>query len=128
MKIPDGEMRVNAVHYWNEEQHNGGMPGMKISDPLPPSARRFWVDVTLHPTSASGIRYVPEAFTVTDESLPAVAPRWWMDGVELVRPGAQATVQLLYQVPKRQGDVFLQLGDSRPVRIPGPAGSGERGH
>lgn len=120
--IPGGEMRVDRVNYWRESQHMKGMPGMKISDPLPKGYRRFWVDVTLRASSAPGIRYVPEAFTVSAGDIRAVPPHWAPDGLSTIVPGAQATVTLMYQVPKESGDVLLALGDSREVTIPGPNG------
>ena len=63
--IPGGEMRVDKVTYWDESQHMRGMPGMTISDPLPEGYRRFWVDVTMHASSAPGLRYTPEAVAVS---------------------------------------------------------------
>lgn len=130
IEIPNGEMRVDRVNYWNESQHMKGMPGMKISDPLPKGYRRFWIDVTMHATSSPGIRYAPNTFTISADGLDPVVPHWSPDGLSTIVPGAQATATFLYQVPEAQGDVALNVaGSSDAVLLPGPGSSGEEhGH
>ncbi len=126
--VPNGEMRVDRVTYWKDDQHMRGMPGMKMSDPLPKGHRRFWIDVTMHATSSPGIRYAPNTFVLSAEGLGLVVPHWSPDGLETIVPGAQATVTFLYQVPDEQGDVVLNVtGSSESVVIPGP-GSSDEGH
>lgn len=124
LSAPDGELRVDAVRYWNESQHSKGMPGMPMSDPLPDGYRRFWTDVTIHSTGGGGFAYEPTAFTVSGEGVPETAPHWASDGLDRVIPGAQATVTLLFQVPETLDDVLLHLpGATDSVLLPGPDGS-----
>ena len=128
IQMPNGEMRVDRVNYWNESQHMKGMPGMKVSDPLPRGYRRFWIDVTMHATSSPGIRYLPNTFAVSATGLDPAVPHWSPDGLDIIVPGAQATTTLLYQVPAEQGDVVLHVsGSSDSVLIPAP-GSSRKDH
>jgi hypothetical protein len=124
--MPGGEMRVDRVNYWRENQHMKGMPGMKISDPLPKGSRRFWIDVTMHATSGPGIRYAPNTFIISAEGLAPAPPHWSPEGLTTIVPGAQATATFLYQVPEKQGDVVLTVaGSSDSVVIPGPGSKHE---
>jgi len=127
--FPGGEMRVDAVRQWDEGQHAKGMPGMPIPDPLPEGYRRFWTDVTLHATAAPGLRYEPEAFTVSAEGLAPVTPHVASEGLGVIVPGAQATVTFLFQIPKEQGAIELRLrGVPRPVLLPAADGVASEKH
>ncbi|MCJ7712083.1 MAG: hypothetical protein MUQ32_14775 [Chloroflexi bacterium] len=126
VSIPGGQMRVDVIRPWDENKHDGGMPGMKIPDPKPTDARRFWLDVTLGARAAPGIRHDPRLFTISGEGMAPREPHGASEGLGVIVPGAQATVTLLYQVPKKVGDVSLSVpGVSRPVVIPAPGSTAE---
>lgn len=125
IEIDGGELRVDAVRYWNQSQHMRTMPGMKMPDPLPKGYRRFWVDVTMLARGGPGIRVEPAAFAV---AAPAggqpIGPHWSSDGLERILPGAEGTLMLLFQVPEGQQDVLLLVpGTSRSILVPGPDGT-----
>jgi len=132
VSIPGGQMRVDVVRPWDENKHDGGMPGMTIPDPKPTDTRRFWLDVTLGGRTAPGVRYDPRLFTISGAGMEPRKPHGASEGLGVIVPGAQATVTLLYQVPKKVGDVVLRVpGVSRPVVIPAPGSTGgaeDHGH
>ena len=122
--ISGGELRVDAVRYWDQGQHMQQMPGMKMPDPLPKGYRRFWVDVTMLARGGHGVRYEPAAFAVAAaEGGERIGPHWSSDGLDVIAPGAQATAMLLFQVPEEQQDLLLTVpGTSRSILVPGPDG------
>ena len=132
VSIPGGQMRVDVLRPWDENKHDGGMPGMKIPDPKPTDTRRFWLDVTLGGRTAPGVRYDPRLFTISGAGMEPRTPHGASEGLGVIVPGAQATVTLLYQVPKKVADVVLRVpGVSRPVVIPAPGSAGgaeDHGH
>ena len=132
VSIPGGQMRVDVLRPWDENKHDGGMPGMKIPDPKPTDTRRFWLDVTLGARTAPGIRYDPRLFTISGTGMEPREPHSASEGLGVIIPGAQATVTLLYQVPNKVGEVVLRVpGVSRPIVIPAPGSAGgtqDHGH
>ncbi len=119
VSAPGGQLRVDDVVAWED----GGptMPGMNAPDPVPSGRRRFWVYVTMKAGDAGGgMRYDRAAFTVAGAGLAATAPHAADDHLTRIRPGALATVILLYEVPAGAHDLRLEmLGARRPISLPG---------
>jgi hypothetical protein len=117
--LSGGQLRVDRVLAWQDGGHE--MPGMTIPDPIPPGQRRFWLYVTMKAADdGPGMAYDRSRFTVAGDGLAATPPHAAADHVGRIRPGALATVILLFQVPAGNHALRLDVrGASQPVELPG---------
>jgi len=123
VSIPGGQMRVDSVLPWATVDHN--MPGMQVPDAVPAGKRRVMVDVTLGAKPGGPVTYRPGLFSVSGTRAAQTAPYWGTPGLESIAPGANATVTLVFDVPKESTGLLLAMkGSSRAVAIEAPVRPG----
>lgn len=131
VEVPDGRMRVERLtEYSDQHRHTKGMP---MPDAVPDGFRRFYVDVTLQ-AGGDPLRYDPARFSVSGTRGDAVAPRASTGSFREIRPRAQATVTLTFDVPKKARNLRLEIeGGAAGIRLggaarPEPAGVSQHDH